>query len=219
MLSYLPEGISTYAADIDHVMWVIYVVVGAWFVLAEVVLFALILRGRARDGERAVWLPGGTWRTNAVVLVPVALVFLCDILIEQVSDPVWHHVKIEVPNGEVTVRVTGRQFLWLFTYGGPDGTLGTSDDIVANEMHVPMDKVVHFELESSDVLHSFFVPALRLKQDAIPGRSVQGWFQATKEGTYEIGCAEICGKGHTEMRSTLVVQSPEAFNAWLAGPH
>jgi cytochrome c oxidase subunit 2 len=75
---------------------------------------------------------------------------------------------------------------------------------------------VAFQLESRDVLHSFWVPSLRLKQDAVPGRTIHGWFRATKTGTFDISCAEICGTGHTSMRAALVVQTPEEFDRWVA---
>ncbi len=71
------------------------------------------------------------------------------------------------------------------------------------------------QLESADVLHSLYVPALRLKQDAVPGRSIPGWFSPIREGSYEIACAELCGPVHGYMKNTIVVVSPEAFDAWL----
>jgi cytochrome c oxidase subunit 2 len=76
--------------------------------------------------------------------------------------------------------------------------------------------VVRFELTATEVLHSFWVPELRLKQDAIPGRTIQGWFQPIREGSWELVCAEICGVGHTMMKGMLHVDSPEAFAAWAA---
>ena len=82
-------------------------------------------------------------------------------------------------------------------------------------MHVPRDRNVRFELHSLDVLHSFYVPELRLKQDVVPGRRIPGWFRATEEGSYTIACAELCGVAHGYMQGRLVVQSPDAFRAWL----
>lgn len=214
MLTYLPEIISTFGADIDGVIRFIYWVVGIWFVAAEAILIGLIAMSRRKEGVRAKWIPGDTWAQQAWVLVPVGLVLLCDLAIEVYATPVWTKVKLDLPPADVEVRVTARQFMWLFTYAGPDGRLGTVDDFQATEMHVPKDKVVRFQLESADVLHAFFVRELRLKQDAVPGRSIPGWFQATQEGTYEIACAEICGKAHTKMRGLLVVDSQEAYDTW-----
>jgi len=216
MLSFLPRGISPFAADIDGVMAFIYWVVGAWFVLALVVLGWLVWSSRARPGRRAAWLPGGTARTNAWILVPVSLVLVCDLLIEAKADPVWHDVKVAIPAGDVKVRITGRQYAWVFTYPGVDGQFDTADDVATAELHVPRDKVVRFDLRSADVLHSFFVPELRLKQDAVPGRSIAGWFSADRDGSYEIACAEICGKNHTLMAGKMVVEAEDAFDTWLA---
>jgi len=145
------------------------------------------------------------------------LVFLFDMAIEHKGTGVWDKVKLEMPPHEVLVRVTARQFAWTFTYAGVDGKLDTADDFQSTtEMHVPEGKVVRFALESKDVLHSFWIPVLRLKQDAVPGRTINGWFQATQTGDYEIGCAEICGGLHTNMRATMRVESPEDFDRWAA---
>ena len=93
-------------------------------------------------------------------------------------------------------RVSGKQFNWDMTYPGPDNELGTDDDLkLENELHVPVNAVVHIRLTSEDVIHSFFVPQLRLKQDSLPNRFINVWFEATKAGRYEIPCAELCGFG------------------------
>jgi cytochrome c oxidase subunit 2 len=83
-------------------------------------------------------------------------------------------------------------------------------------MHVPVGKVVRIDLTSKDVIHSFFVPNLRLKQDAVPGRLIHVWFEATEVGQYEIPCAELCGFGHSGMKGNLTVQSQADFDKWLA---
>jgi cytochrome c oxidase subunit 2 len=219
MLNYLPEGLSSFAADIDGLMWLIYAIVGAWFVAAELFLVWMVYTGwrRRRSGARAMWLPAGTPKTNAWVLVPVGAVLLCDFVIEAKADGVWHTVKLDIPeHPDVHVKITGRQYMWLFGYPGADGELGSDDDVVANELHVPVGKSVRFELEAADVLHSFFVPELRLKQDAVPGRRISGWFDTNRTGTFEVACAEICGRGHTNMRALLIVQEQADFDAWLA---
>ena len=81
-------------------------------------------------------------------------------------------------------------------------------------IHVPVGKVVRFELQSEDVIHSFFVPEMRLKQDVVPGRTIRGWFEATKTGTYEIACSELCGFGHYSMHGNVIVQTPAEYAAW-----
>ena len=120
------------------------------------------------------------------------------------------------PPADVEVRVTGKQFNWEVLYPGPDGKFDTEDDyLIDNEVHVPVDSVVHVHLRSKDVIHSFFVPVLRLKQDALPGRTITAWFEATQTGTYEIPCAELCGFGHSGMLGFLYVHGPDEYSAWV----
>jgi cytochrome c oxidase subunit II len=212
----LPESISSFGAAIDDHIRLIYWITGIAFVIAQFVLFYALVRFRKRRGERAAWLPADTWRTNAWVLVPALVVLVFDLWIEADSAKVWAHVKEDIPDKpDLLVRITAQQFSWSFEYAGPDQKLGTADDIVTSELKVPLGKVVRFQLESADVLHSFYVPQLRLKQDAVPGRSIPGWFSATTEGSYEIACAELCGPVHGYMKNTLQVVSPAAFDSWL----
>ena len=138
------------------------------------------------------------------------------IVLALLSRSTWADIKEHGPPGQVFYRVTAKQFNWEITYPGPDGKLGTKDDItVENEFHVPVNQVVRLELSSKDVIHSFFVPNMRLKQDAVPGRIINVWFKATEAGQYEIPCAELCGFGHSGMKGTLTVQSEADFEKWL----
>ena len=92
----------------------------------------------------------------------------------------------------------------------------TKDDLkIENELHVPVNKVVILTLKSEDVIHSFFVPNLRLKQDTLPGREIPAWFEAIKAGTYEIPCAELCGFGHSGMKGKLIVHTPADYAKWV----
>ncbi len=219
MFDLLPtDNISSFGPDIDALIFKIFFITGVWLVVAELVLFGTVLFFRRRDGVRAMWLPGNGWRASAWITIPVLLVTLCDFSIEMSSAKVWDHVKVDIPsNHGLLVRITARQFAWTFTYAGKDGKLDTADDFTTeSELHIPRDAVVEFRLESVDVLHSFFVPAMRFKQDAVPGRSIPGWFDATEEGRFEIACAELCGSSHTQMRATLVVDSPKNFDEWAA---
>ena len=116
-----------------------------------------------------------------------------------------------------TVRVIAQQWAWTFVHPGPDGKLDTPDDIAkVNEMHVQVDRLHHFQLESKDVIHSFSVPVFRLKQDVIPGRVITGWFTPTKTGTYDIQCTEICGVGHALMPAKIVIETPAQHAEWIA---
>lgn len=149
-----------------------------------------------------------------------------------------HGDPVEVPKPPLAL-VTGRQFEWRIRYAGPsdieyngshfdgvvglgageDGELYTVDDtrddlFTVNELHVPVDEEIVLQVESQDVLHSFFLPNLRVKQDVIPGMTQYVWFRATKVGSYDIVCAELCGWGHYKMRGRLVVQTREEFERW-----
>jgi cytochrome c oxidase subunit 2 len=128
----------------------------------------------------------------------------------------WADQKMRRPDIPVTVEVMARQFEWRMRYPGKDGKLHTRDDIhVVNDLHLPLDEEVLINLLSMDVLHSFFLPNLRVKQDAVPGMSQGVWFRALEQGEYDLVCAELCGWGHYKMKGRLTVQSRAQFNEWL----
>src|SRR5215510_11917691 len=133
------------------------------------------------------------------------------------SVPAWSKIKMQLPPSDFTLQVTAKQFNWQVTYPGPDGKFGTEDDkTFLDEMHVPVNKVVHVQLRSQDVIHSFFVPQFRMKQDAVPGREIVQWFEAMKPGKYELPCAELCGFGHSGMRGWIYVHTPGDYAKWAA---
>jgi cytochrome c oxidase subunit 2 len=128
----------------------------------------------------------------------------------------WYHVKQVQPPPDEQVRVIGQQWAWRFVHPGLDGALGTQDDVeTVDEFHVKVDTTYQFQLESVDVLHSLSIPVFRLKQDAVPGRVITGWFKPTRVGVYDFQCAEICGIGHGIMQSRLVVETAEDHEKWL----
>jgi cytochrome c oxidase subunit 2 len=216
MQKWFPENVSTFGGDIDSVFTLIYYIVGFWFLLTEGVLLYFVLRYRKRAGQPAKYVRGDRWSELAWLLVPAAIVLALDVGIEAAGGPVWARVKEQSPAGGVEVWVTGKQFNWDITYPGPDGHFETADDLtLLNEMHVPVGQNVHLVLRSKDVIHSFFLPHLRLKQDVLPGRSVTAWFNATKPGQYEIACAELCGFGHYNMRGVLTVHTTEDYGRWV----
>ncbi len=129
---------------------------------------------------------------------------------------VWYEIKQDLPPADATVRIIGQQWAWSFVQPGPDGQLDTADDIkTVDDLHVEVGKTYHYQLQARDVLHDFSVPVFRLKQDAIPGRVITGWWKATVPGTYDIQCAEICGIGHGLMVGRIHVESPEEHAAWM----
>ncbi len=129
---------------------------------------------------------------------------------------VWYNIKQVMPPADETVRVIGQQWAWSFQQAGPDGVLDTADDIrTVGELHVKVNTTYHFELMSRDVVHSFAVPAFRLKQDALPGRTITGWFRPNRVGTYDIQCTQMCGIGHALMAGRIIVETPQDHAAWL----
>jgi cytochrome c oxidase subunit 2 len=217
LIGRLVPAASTYAQQIDNLFELIFWLVGFWFVLCEVVFFWLIFRFRKRDGQAAEYITGEEKTQKRWITVPHMLVLVCDVFIIWFAVQAWYHVKQELPPAHQTVRVIGQQWAWSFVHPGPDGKIDTADDIATvDELRLEKDKLYHFKLEARDVLHSFSVPAFRLKQDAIPGRVITGWFEPTRLGTYDIQCAEICGIGHGVMGARVVIESAEDHAAWVA---
>jgi cytochrome c oxidase subunit 2 len=217
MIENYVAALSTYAKDIDNLILLIGGIVGFWFILCEGLFFYFIIRFRAKDGQRAEYITGEEKNHKRWISYPHILVLICDVIILVGAVKVWYDVKQQLPEPYETVRVIGQQWAWSFVHPGEDHELGTDDDIkTVDELHIEVGKVYHYKLEARDVLHSFSVPVFRLKQDAVPGRIITGWFEATGTGTHDIQCAEICGIGHGVMAARIVIESPEQHAAWVA---
>lgn len=215
MIMSLPSA-STFSGDIDGLVTLVTWLVGVWFFATQIMFFWLLWRFRARPGVKSQYVTGKEPDLKRWINIPHALVLICDVIIIIAAVRVWVKVKQTLPPPDDTVRVVGQQWTWTFQHSGSDGTLDTADDVwTSDTLHVAEGKTYHFLLESKDVLHSFFVPVFRLKQDAIPGRTITGWFKATKTGTYDILCAEICGIGHGIMGGRIVIESPEQHASWV----
>lgn len=214
MLGWLPENISKYAQGVDTLFAFIYWITLVVFVFVIGTLIAFLVMYRHREGRRAEYIEGSTkleiiWTAATTVIVFGLAMF---------SFPQWNNLKSPAENPDYIVQVRGEQFNWYMIYPGPDNEFGTEDDLeFENELHVPKDKVVQIVLTAKDVIHSFFIPNLRLKQDAVPGRTIDYIkFNAQKVGRYEIPCAELCGFGHSGMLGYLIVQTQEEYDAWVA---
>ena len=212
MLSWLPENVSTYGGEVDFLFYLIYYITGATFILVTVTMLAFLFLYRRREGRRAIYSHGNTTLEIIWTIVPAIIL----VVLSFMSQASWARIKSHAPPGDVEVQVTSKQFNWEMTYPGPDGKFGTADDLtLENQLHVPVGKVVRVHLRSKDVIHSFFLPNLRLKQDTVPGREILAWFQATKAGTYEIPCAELCGFGHSGMKGWLYVHPADEYATWV----
>ncbi|MFQ6113065.1 MAG: cytochrome c oxidase subunit II [bacterium] len=216
MFDWFPKNLSTYGGEIDHVFYLIFYIVGTGFLLGEALIIYFLIRYRRREGKKAKFVRGENLAQAAWILVPALIVLGLDLWIDFAGARAYDEVKGEVPASDFVVQVTGKQFNWIITYPGPDGQFGTSDDFTQeNDLHVPVYQVVRLILKSQDVIHSFFVPVLRLKQDVVPGREITAWFEATETGKNEIACAELCGYGHYTMRGFLYVHSKEDYATWV----
>ena len=218
MIELLVPEASTYARDIDWLFTSIFLTVGFWFLLAQAVFFWLLFRFRRRDGVPAQYITGEEKAEKKWISIPHALVIVCDVFLIAATVMVWRNVKQVLPPADETVRIIGQQWAWTFVHPGPDKQFGTDDDVTeVDELHVKSGAVYHFELTSKDVLHSFSVPVFRLKQDAVPGRIAQLWFEADKEGVFFGQCSELCGINHAYMPIVIKAVSQEKYDAWLAG--
>ena len=213
--SLLPSA-STYAGDIDFLFDLITLLVGIPFLVSCYLFFAFIFRFKAKSGQKAMYISGTEHRYMKWIHRAHMPILIFDVIIVIFAVRVWYDVKQNLPEANSTVRVIAQQWAWTFVHPGPDNVLDTADDITTvNELHVAKDTLYHYKLEAKDVLHNFSVPAFRLKQDAIPGRVITGWFEPTMAGTFDIQCAEICGIGHGLMPAKIVIEDAAQHAAWV----
>jgi len=215
MFHWFPENVSTFGAEMDFMFMIILAITGAIFLLVEAALIYFVIKYRHREGRQAVYVHGNTKLEIIWTAIPFAIV----VVIAMMSMGPWMRVRdpSRFPPAALTVEVTAKQFEWNVKYPGPDGVLGTSDDFTGrNRLTVPSNRPVHVVLRAEDVIHSFFLPELRVKQDAVPGMAIPIWFEANRTGEFVIGCAELCGLGHYRMRGSLVVLDGAEFDSWNA---
>lgn len=211
----MPYNIASFGVEVDNLTELITWITVVCLVLAELMIFWMLFRFRKRDGARSSYITGEKWSQLRWVIIPVLVVVGLDFFIDIQNARAWKVIKEQLPNQAMHVRVSGQQFAWTFTIPAKGDELdGKTDIVTVGELHVPVNTNIIFELEAKDVLHSFWVPSLRLKQDAVPGRTYTGWFQATRTGIYDIACAEICGGGHAKMAAKLIVGYPEDLAAF-----
>lgn len=204
-LDWFPSQASSAASDIDTLYDVLLVVSVPIFVLVMAVAFYSVWAFRARPGDTRDGEPihGNTKLEIVWVTIPL-------IIVSALAGYGWivlDDIEAKQPN-TLTVDVTAQQFAWSFAYPGQDG-------IETNQLVLPKDRPVHFRIETEDVLHSFWVPDFRLKQDTVPGIVTEIRLTPTRLGIYPVVCAELCGIGHSTMRQSVRVVPPERFRAWI----
>ncbi|HMA17339.1 MAG TPA: cytochrome c oxidase subunit II [Thermoanaerobaculia bacterium] len=209
----LPESVSTYGGQIDGLFRLILWITGVIFVVVEALLLFFLFRYRHREGR----VPRYTHGSNRLEVIWTIVPAVICVILALLSRRSWAEIKQNMPQQAMNIEVTAEQFAWNIRYPGPDGKLETADDILTlNQLHFPVGRAVIVTLHSKDVIHSFFLPEFRVKQDAVPGMTTRIWFEATRVGHWEIACAELCGLGHFRMKGFVTVETPEEFDRWLA---
>jgi cytochrome c oxidase subunit II len=217
ILGWLPQDVSTFGPGIDAMLTLIIHVVGIAFLLTEGTLLAfLVLYRRRSDDARAHFVSGESLPQMSWVLIPVVVIAVLDVAIDVRAKPLWDLIKEQSPPAALTVKLEALQFGWEFTYPGPDGRFGTPNDLVqTTTLTVPEGQVIRLLIGSEDVIHSFYVPQLRLRQDAVPGRVIPAWFEATQPGKFEIACSQLCGNSHFAMKGILRVMTATDYQQWV----
>lgn len=223
----LPVDISSHGYLVDRVIKIVLIGIVIIGIFSFSVLIYMLWAFRRTKNPNP--LPDVPPLLKKVVLIDYAMIVF-DILLLVISSYAWifffvrpaDKIKQEiVRKGEnyIDVKAIGRQYFWTFHYPGKDGKFGTSDDFkLGNLLVVPQNSNIFVEVESKDVLHSFFVPSARMKYDAIPGRKTRVWFKPVQVGEYEIVCAELCGAMHYNMKAILKVLPPQEYEDWLKNP-
>jgi len=235
---WLPPNVSVHGGEIDATINLLH-----WFMLVLFVgwmgfIVYCLVRFRERPDHVAVyepisgtlykWIVGGVAAAEAVLLIAI-------------DGPAWAKIKTAFPQQDaMVVRVVAEQFKWLFHYPGQDGIFGRTgvefyaddnpagldfdddngiDDITVRGLHFPYGRPVIARLTTKDVIHSFKIPVMRVTQDLIPGMEIPIWFEAKSGGVFQLGCAQLCGLGHYEMKATVTIESQEDFQLWLDEEH
>ena len=232
----IPPNASEHGYQIDAIIEFCHWFMGAlfigWFVFFIYVLFRYHRSRHPVADHEGVTSGISTHLEFAVVLIEA-------VLLVGFAVPLWAKRVNQFPETRdaILVHTVGQQFNWTFHLPGPDGTFGRRDvDLVSNsnplgldnndpaakddivvpgELHVPVNRSVIIELSSKDVIHNFCLPHMRIAQDAIPGSIIPMWFKPVKTGTYEVICGQLCGLGHYSMKGSVVVDTPEDYQAWL----
>lgn len=200
----IPEQASTVAPQVDALWWTWVAISAVSSLLIGVVVFYFFVRYRRRRTEQIGHRdPGSTtleivWSVIPLVIVLAMFTWGVKVFFEQ-SRP---------PADAVEYFATGKQWMWKIQH--PSGKREI------NDFHVPVDTPIRLTMISEDVIHSFFIPAFRVKADVLPGRYTTVWFEATKPGEYHLFCAEYCGTEHSLMGGTVYVMEQDAYEAWLA---
>jgi cytochrome c oxidase subunit II len=234
---WMPDLASIHGADIDRVFGVTLAISGVLFIILQGTLGYLAFRYGDKRADRArYWIRPRLEKRFA--LIAGIIIFGVDVTIYALGESGWFKAWGPAPPGTPVIEVMGEQFAWNFRYAGPDGVFGKTDpmfisstnpfgidrtdpaakdDIISiNQLHLPEGRPIRVRIRSHDVIHSFYLPYQRIKQDAVPGMQIELWFVPRKPGQFEIACSQLCGLGHYRMRAFLTVEPQEAYENWLS---
>lgn len=203
-IPFLPEQASSIASTLDTFIFSL-VGISAFFatiVAILIVYFGVKYRWGAKDVDRTNPMTENSKLEFGWSFVPLVI----SLTVFVWSAKVYFEIYTPPPD-TLNISVIGKQWMWKVQH--PDGRREV------NELHVPVNRPVKLTMTSQDVIHSFFVPAFRIKQDALPGRFTTMWFEATKTGEYHLFCAEYCGTEHSLMKGRVVVMEPAEYETWL----
>lgn len=215
MSSFFPVAASAQGAGINGTIVAVLSLMGAlvlgWLLYIAWVIVEPKIRVAAQPQPAAARRGVALTVTAAVLIIEIAMTVF-------VAMPMWRARMVAPPvsPGAIAVRVLAERYAWHFGYAGADGRFDSADDISATELHVPVGRQVVAQLTSKDVIHSFGVAGLHVKQDVIPGVVGTVWFTPAATGRFDIACSGICGSGHDQMRGVVVVESAADFAAFLA---
>ncbi len=230
---WMPPNGALHGAAIDRLMWWNLMALSALFLIAHIFLFAAMIRRKADARESST-----SWLKQE--LIPLAALTLVYAWMAVSAQRLWASIRYQGPAPQaLQVEVTGMQFQWYFRYPGADAVFGgtrpelinapagnplgldhsdphSADDVVSSTLILPAGREVDLDLRSIDVIHGFFIPGMRLKQNAVPGMEMHIHFTPSVVGDYPILCSQVCGLGHARMQAHLRVVSDSEYQSWLA---
>lgn len=234
----LPVNASAHGYEIDYLILLIHILMLVLFIGWGIYFVVALIKFNKKSNPKADYVGVKGHATSAI---EIAVVVIEAVLLIGFSMPFWakHVNAFPTRTDTIEVRVVAEQFAWNIHYPGKDGIFGktnpklvdnqsnpigidstdpnAADDVInINQLHLPIGRPAIIHLTSKDVIHSFALNAMRVKQDTIPGMSIKTWFTPVKTGKYDIGCAQLCGIGHYRMKGFLTVESPEEFDKWLS---
>ncbi len=233
-LYWAPPNVTKSGEKIDTILNFIFWLTLAVFIATQIVYIYYLIRYRRKPGVKAQYSHGNNFLEIIWTTIPVAIFLGLAIY----SNRVWFEIHSNPPADAIQINVSSYQFGWDFRYPGADGKLGEvdvkeislenkfgvkkddpagKDDFTATELVIPYGRAVQIILNSRDVIHSFYVPAFRLYQDAVPGRTISWvWFEVTRPINLELACSQLCGTGHYNMKAPIRVVSQEEYDKWYA---